>query len=119
MLRKATLALALVAAPVAAQDGNDDLAMREVVAQCEGESAFGETDVFSCWQYIDGVISSSSFTARMLQMDPIFCLPEIYSRRMLRESVLAWVSKNEAVIDLPAHVVILTAMERQYPCRQG
>lgn len=92
--------------------------MSEVLQQCRGETALGGFDMTLCWQYVEGVIRSSSFTARRLKSSPTFCLPEVYSRKMVRESVFAWVEKNAAYIDMPAHAVILMAMERQYPCKK-
>lgn len=70
----------------------------------------------SCWSFITGVLEGSLATSAAREEKPIICLPEVYSQRMIRDSVLAWIRLNEQYQPLSSGPLVTQAMRRQFPC---
>ncbi|WP_416366631.1 Rap1a/Tai family immunity protein [Sphingobium yanoikuyae] len=87
----------------------------ELLKQCDSEEP---AIAMGCWSYISGVVEGSLSTSRALGAEPILCLPEIYSERLVRENILAWIRANGRYQNLTAGALITQAMRKQYPCKR-
>lgn len=83
-----------------------------LIEDCEGEYF----QAVACASFIEGIFHGSLSTTTALKVKPVFCLPAVYSNRLIRDSVLAWIRKNPKFHFMDAHSLVFGALRKQYPC---
>ena len=103
-----------------AQEDEEVLSGRELLASCEQGAAPGQPNQY-CMQYVFGLVQ----TVLMLQQaapdqPPLFCIdPQAVSLPEVTEQVVKWLRGVGDRLDEDAYVLVSEALHSKYPCKTG